>query len=303
VLKNVDVRSMTIRLGSSRLFDLGLSLCCGQAFRWEERCGWWYGVVGERVLKVRQKGRDLEFEKVDEGFVRRYFGLCDDLSEVFKQINRDEHIASAIRRFEGLRILRQDPWECLVSYICATYKNIAAIRRMLGHLSRKFGEETSFDGYAFFTFPAPAKLGEASIKELMKCELGYRARYVSETAKKVCENGYELEDLRKMSYDRAKRELLCFSGVGPKVADCVLLFSLGKLEAFPVDVWIRRAVLRHYSSHFSREFVDRVSRAESLSASEYNRLNMFGREYFGKYAGYAQEYLYHYERLHSSRQG
>jgi len=291
------VRSMMIHLGSSLSFDLGLTLCCGQAFRWEERGGWWYSVVGERVLKVRQKGRDLEFENADKRFIRRYFGLHNNLLRIFEEINRDGHIDIAVRQFEGLRILRQDPWECLISYICATYKNIAAIRHMLWHLSRKFGERISFDSYSFFRFPAPAKLRKATLKELTECGLGYRAKYVSQTAKRICEADYELEHLRRASHDRARRELLSFPGVGQKVADCVMLFSLGKLEAFPVDVWIRRAILRHYASHFPNEFIHRISRAESLSPSEYTRLNKFGREYFGRYAGYAQEYLYHYERL------
>lgn len=292
---------MKIRLGSSLSFGLDLTLCCGQAFRWEERCGWWYGVVGEKVLKVRQQGRDLEFENADEGFIRRYFGLHDNLPRIFEEINKDEHVDVALRQFEGLRILRQDPWECLISYICATYKNIAAIKLMLWHLSRKFGERISFDGHSFFRFPAPLKLGRATLRELTECGLGYRARYVSQTAKRVCEDGYELEHLKKVPHDEARRELVSFPGVGQKVADCVLLFSLEKLEAFPIDVWIRRAILRHYASHFSSEFVHRISRKESLSTSEYNRLNMFGREYFGRHAGYAQEYLYHYERTRRRR--
>jgi N-glycosylase/DNA lyase len=258
-------------------------------------------VVGEKVLKVRQEGCDLEFENADEGFIRRYFGLHDNLPRIFEEINRDEHVDVALRQFEGLRILRQDPWECLISYICATYKNIAAIKLMLWHLSRKFGERISFDGHSFFRFPAPLKLGRATLRELTECGLGYRARYVSQTANRVCEDDYDLEHLKIMSHDGARRELLSFPGVGQKVADCVLLFSLEKLEAFPIDVWIRRTILRHYGPHFSSEFVHRISRKESLSTTEYNRLNMFGREYFGRHAGYAQEYLYHYERTRRRR--
>jgi N-glycosylase/DNA lyase len=140
------------------------------------------------------------------------------------------------------------------------------------------------------------KLAKATSENLRECELGYRVKYVSETSKEIFKNGYELEQLKKASYDQAKEELLRFPGVGPKVADCVLLFSLEKLDAFPVDVWIRRAVLKYYASSFPSEFVDAISRQKCLSGSGYRRLNLFGRQYFGKYAGYAQEYLYHYER-------
>ena len=295
----VNVRSTMVQLDLSLPFDLDFTLRCGQTFRWKKQGDWWYGTVGENVFKVRQRGDKLEFENAREAFVRRYFGLNDNLPEILSQINKDKHIATAIEEFKGLRILRQDPWECLISYICATYKNIAAIERMLSHLSRKFGKEVVFDGYSFFTFPTPMKLAKATSENLRKCELGYRVKYVSETSKEIFKNDYELDHLKKANYERAKEELLRFPGVGPKVADCVLLFSLGKLDAFPIDVWIRRAVLRHYASSFPSEFMDTISPQKSLSESGYKRLNLFGRQYFGKYAGYAQEYLYHYERTQS----
>ncbi len=287
---------MKIRLGPFGPFALDLTLCCGQAFRWEKHGGWWYGVVNGKVVKVRQSGRELEFENVDRDFVVNYFGLKDNLSMILSEVGKDRHIRVAIDNCEGLRLLHQEPWECLVSYVCATYKNIASIKRMLFALSRKFGEEIHFGGRSYFEFPTADKLAEASLKELDDCELGYRAKYVSQTARRVYANDSAFEDLRKMAYDEARKVLLDFPGVGQKVADCVLLFSLGKFEAFPVDVWVRRAVVRHYAQHFPQEFVHEISKDESLSESEYKRLNLFGREYFGRYAGYAQEYLYHYER-------
>jgi N-glycosylase/DNA lyase len=287
---------MKIRLGPFGPFALDLTLCCGQAFRWEKDGGWWYGVVKGKVVKVRQSGRELEFENVDRDFVVNYFGLKDNLSMILSEVGKDRHIRVAIDNCEGLRLLRQEPWECLVSYVCATYKNIASIKRMLFALSRKFGEEIHFGGRSYFEFPTADKLAVASLKDLDDCELGYRAKYVSQTARRVYANGSAFEDLRKMAYDEARNVLLDFPGVGQKVADCVLLFSLGKFEAFPVDVWVRRVIVRHYAQHFPQEFVREISKDESLSESEYKRLNLFGREYFGRYAGYAQEYLYHYER-------
>jgi N-glycosylase/DNA lyase len=287
---------MKIQLNASIPFDLGFTLCCGQAFRWDKRDEWWRGVVGKHVFKIRQTGNMLEFENINARFVKNYFGLHDDLLNIFSQIRKDTHLVQAIEAFKGLRILRQDPWECLISYISATYKNIQAIKQMLSNLSKKFGDKIRFDGYDFYTFPTPERLAKATAEELAKCGLGYRAKYVSETAKMVYENDFELESLRELSYEKAKEELLNFPGVGLKVADCVLLFSLGKLEAFPVDVWIKRVVLKYYGSYFPNEFTRKISNKKSLTSSEYEKVNLFGRKYFGDYAGYAQEYLYHCER-------
>ena len=287
---------MKIRLRPSCPFDLDVTLCCGQAFRWNKQGEWWYGVVRENAFTIRQIGNELEFENVEINFVRNYFELYDDLSKISSQISKDEHIKNAVEAFKGLRILRQDPWECLISYICATYKNISAIKQMLSNLCKKFGDRIYFNGYDSYTFPTPEGLAKATTEELAKCGLGYRAKYMSKTAKMVYENRYEFEGLRKIAYEKAKEELLNFHGVGLKVADCVLLFSLGKLKAFPVDVWIKRVILKYYASYFPNEFIWKISGKKSLTSSEYKKLNLFGPRYFGEYAGYAQEYLYHYER-------
>jgi len=278
-------------------FNLDVTLCCGQVFRWDKKGDSWYGAVRDRVFKIRQTSTELEFANADEKFIEHYFGLDDDLQEIRDRIGKDENIKTALRKFWGLRIIRQDPWECLISYICATYKNVAAIKQMLLRLSEKFGEKTTFDGFDFYTFPAPEKLANTTESGLKACGLGYRAKYVLETSKKICEGDFDLEGLRKMPYKQAKKELLRLSGVGLKVADCVLLFSLGKLDVFPVDVWVKRALLRYYEEHFPDAFVKKLASQESLSNSAYERLNEFGRNYFGEYAGYAQEYLYHYERM------
>jgi N-glycosylase/DNA lyase len=278
-------------------FDLDVTLCCGQVFRWDKKGNWWYGIVSDRVFKIRQTNMELEFTNADAKFIEHYFGLDDDLREIREGIGKDEHIMKALQEFWGLRIIRQDPWECLISYICATYKSIAAIKQMLLRLSKKFGERTTLDGLDFYTFPTPEKLANATESGLKACGLGYRTRYVLETSKKICECKFDLEGLRQMPYQQARKELCGLSGVGLKVADCILLFSLEKLEAFPVDVWVKRALLKHYAEHFPNAFVKKTSSQESLSNSEYEKLNMFGRNYFGEYAGYAQEYLYHHERM------
>jgi N-glycosylase/DNA lyase len=277
-------------------FDLDFSLCCGQVFRWRKRDSWWYGVVGERVFKVRQSGAELEFANVSEQFIRQYFGLNDDLGQISQCIGKDAYVKAALHRFTGLRIVRQVPWECLISFICATYKSIAAIELMLQKLSEKYGEKKVFDGYDFYTFPTIERLAFASESGLCECGLGYRAKYVQATAKKIREEKINLESLKALSYLEARKRLPEFSGVGLKVADCILLFSLEKLEAFPVDVWVKRVILNHYANQLPTDLVKKLQSHDSLTNGEYEKISTFARAYFGRYAGYAQEYLYHYER-------
>jgi N-glycosylase/DNA lyase len=288
---------MRIHLDTSTPINLDETLCCGQVFRWEKQQDWWYGMTDETVLRIRQIGHEIEFENANTDFVKSYFGLKDDLPRIYTSICKDRRIEEAITRFKGLRILRQDPWECLISFICATYKNIAAIKAMISKLSQKFGDRVLFEKQDFHAFPRAEVLAESSIADLQQCGLGFRAHYVKQTARIISRDALKLEHLRKTTYSEAKRELLQLPGVGPKVADCILLFSLHKPEAFPIDVWMKRVILRHYYAHFEKEFIDRISSEKPLSTSQYQRLGEFGREYFGSYAGYAQEYLYHYERM------
>lgn len=296
--EKLDVRLISIQLNESTPFNLDATLCCGQAFRWEKRGEWWYGAVRDKVFKIRQANDQLLFENVATGFVRAYFRLDDDLPKVYQRISKDEYIRKAVNAFKGLRILRQDPWECLVSYVCATYKSVAAIKQMLFNLSRRFGEKTSFDGLDFYTFPTPEELARARPNDLVKCGLGYRSKYVHETARIIDKSELKLEALKEAPYDEAKAELIKLPGVGLKVADCVLLFSLERLEAFPIDVWVKRAITEHYSRHFPREFISKTKDERTLTNAEYRIVELFGQTYFGRFAGYAQQYLYHYERTH-----
>ena len=278
-------------------FDLDLTLCCGQIFKWEKKDEWWCGVIEDKPIKIRQINTQLEIKNINSNLVKRYFGLNDDLYEIKRKICRDKHIEKALNKFWGLRIIHQDPWECLISYICATYKSIPAIRKMLYKLSEKFGEKKIFDDNIFFTFPKPEQLHSAKESDLLDCGLGYRSKYVLATSKKIFCNESIFEDLKKLPYFQAKKKLIDFPGVGPKVADCILLFSLGKNNAFPIDIWIKRVILRYYSNYFSKQFISKISTGRAITTSDYNILNEFGRTYFGEYAGYAQEYLYHFERM------
>jgi len=281
-------------------FSLDHTLSCGQTFRWQKHGDWWVGVVSEVALKMRQSGDMLEFQAssddVNKGFLEQYFRLDDDLPVIYSKIAKDTHVRSAVRQFHGLRLVRQEPWECLISYICATFKNIPAIKQMIHNLSKRFGRPVMFDGQEFYTFPEPEILAEASLADLKLCKLGYRAVNVRETARLICLGKFNLESLRTMPYQEAKRILLGLPGVGPKVADCVLLFALGKLEAFPIDVWMKRVILECYSQYFDTGFVDKIRSKGGLLTREYQVLYDFGRRYFGEYLGYAQEYLYHYKR-------
>ena len=197
-------------------FYLDVTLCCGQAFRWTKLDNWWYGVAGDHAFKVRQLGNLVEFENIDWQFVQNYFSLDVDLQKISASINRDQHIQKALKEYFGLRIIRQDPWECLISYICATYKNIPAIRHMLNNISQKFGQETSLDGHKFYTFPKPKELAKATEKELTACGLGYRAKYVLATSKQIHEGNFNLDDLAQVPYLEAKQTLMQLPGVGAK---------------------------------------------------------------------------------------
>jgi N-glycosylase/DNA lyase len=292
---------MEIKLDRSTVpFSLEHTLDCGQLFRWKKLGDWWYGVVADKVVKIKQSGERLIFqvfpETTNQGFVESYLRLEDDLPSILSEISKDEHMRKAINLFYGLRLSRQEPWECLISYICATYKSIPAIKKMVNSISRCFGEKLTFDGYDFYTFPKPSDLAQACPQDMRSCGLGFRAERALETARLVDSGEFSPESLRNMDYGAARRELLGLPGVGPKVADCVLLFSLEKLEAFPIDVWMKRAATTIYSSHFDSSFIKRVASKSSLTPKEYETIGSFGREYFGRYAGYAQEYLFHFLR-------
>jgi N-glycosylase/DNA lyase len=200
-------------------FDLDFSLCCGQVFRWKKQGDWWYGVVGEQVLKIRQCGDSLEFEGASEEFVRHYFGLNDDLNQISQCINKDITIQKALQRFGGLRLVRQEPWTCLIGFICSIQKNIPAIEQMLQKISIKYGEKRCFDGKDFYLFPTVERLANASENGLRECGLGYRARYVHATARRIRDESLQLDSLKNLPYRDARDILLDLSGVGLKVAD------------------------------------------------------------------------------------
>jgi N-glycosylase/DNA lyase len=275
----------TITQRPDQPFDLDATLACGQVFRWDRAPdGWWYGVVGNRVLKIRQDGNMVTYRGVTASFIRNYFSLDTDLRAILASIDTDPFIHACIRKNQGLRLVRQPPWECAVSYICATNSNIPTIRRRIASIAERCGRPVEFEGKLYHTFPDPQMILSGGHEGLTACRLGYRQTYVFGTSNLVTDEKTWEKLIRSLPYEEAHKELRKLHGIGPKAADCILLFAFQKFEAFPVDVWIRRIVKRHY--------LPELSAGASLTAREYNRIRCFAREHFGKYSGYAQEYLY-----------
>ena len=274
-----------ISLSADQPFSLDQTLACGQVFRWERtEEGWWYGVVGEMVIKIRQDGSNLVFEGAKTAFIRHYFSLDLDLKKIIKTIDKDPFIHAAISQCTGLRLVRQPPWECTVSYICSTNSNIPTIRRRIASIAQQFGKAIEFEGQMYHTFPDPSPISCGGLEGLTECRLGYRQPYVFRTSCSVTEEKHWEEMIRRLPYEDARKELMKLHGVGPKAADCILLFAFQKYEAFPVDVWIRRIMQQNYIKTLDLE--------AGLTNRDYNTIRQFAREHFGEYCGYAQEYLY-----------
>jgi N-glycosylase/DNA lyase len=293
-------------------FDLGCTLESGQAFRWAKKGDWWYGVVPQGVVKLRQEGPSLvcvsSSDELDSHAVFHYLGLEDDLERILASIMKDPKMTEAVQTFYGLRLMKQDVWECLLSFTMATNSNIPRIGGMVSNLCQQLGETLEFEGERYWLFPSAEKVAAAEPSVLASCGLGYRARFVKGIAEAVHGGMRNLEELRLHDYLRA-RELLTeeilgrktLIGIGPKVADCVLLFSCDKYSAFPIDVWIAKVLAGYYGHLFPEDLRERLNSSvlgrASLSGTTYDRLSAGARGYFGEFAGYAQQYLFHYERM------
>jgi N-glycosylase/DNA lyase len=288
-------------------FDLDYTLESGQTFRWERRGEWWVGVVSSGVLKVKQDGDALycmaSDSALDSNFLRRYFRLGEDTKGALTSIMKDPAITEAVQKFYGLNLIRQDPWECLVSFVLATNANIPRISKMVSNLCSNFGQELSFEGLEYHLFPTQEVLADSTTRELERCGLGYRAPFVKKVAKAVYDQDVQLTELLMLDYLPAKellmKELLgkkVLKGVGPKVADCVLLFSCDKNEAFPIDVWVARIISKIYPALLGPKLTKSFSGEGGLSQSAYDQAGDIMRGYFGKNAGLAQQYLFTYAR-------
>ena len=242
-------------------------------FRTYKEGKWRYVTARDRVFRVCQSAGQLEFQGVDRKFLTSYFALDEPYLHILAEINKDSFMNEAIRKYRGMRIVRQDAWECLISFLCSSAANIPKIKTNIEGMSQFFGEKMSAFGTEGYAFPNPGTIDDYD--KIVRAKTGFRAKYIKAVNDLVDEAF--LSSLKKMPYPEAKKALKCLPGVGDKIADCVLLFSLGFTEAFPVDTWMKKVLRKRY---FNDEEVPE------------QQLQGFGMKYFGKYAGYAQQFLF-----------
>jgi N-glycosylase/DNA lyase len=283
-------------------FDLAMTLDSGQVFHWEKIGVGFVGAIADNAVYVEQNG-DLLKGKMEggaparpalrelappvAGMVRHYFALDHPLADICASFP-DDPVMNAARQFcRGLRIIRQPKWECLATFICSSMKQVAHIRQISLALRRRFGDRRKVGDHVVYTFPPAQRIARATENDLRECALGYRAKNLLATARLVSSGECGLESWSALS-DTDLREKLCsLPGVGAKIANCVMLFAYERLRAFPIDVWIERALKQQY---FSRK-----KRVTALELCE------FSQTYFGEYGGYAQQYLFHHARTASRK--
>lgn len=283
----------------------------GQMFLWENYKNSWYGVYKSHILKFslyhENSGKGpydhLNFDSLPEldNWQQLVFRLDDDINYISSCLTNDNIISQLFKKYSGLWLMRQDPFQCMISFACSSNTNIPMIRRMLKNLCRKFGIKREIDEKKFFTFPTTKSLAKASINELCSCGIGYRAKTIKSLTEKIIIGTLNIEELSRCKYDEAKEKLLGIYGIGNKLADCILLFSLEKTEAFPIDVWIARSIHSYYRSLLNQESFKLDFKSTKLSPNKYNLLSKIMRQHFGKYAGYAQQYLYYHMRYSANK--
>ena len=269
-------------------YDLAATLTSGQAFRWRKVEGAWEGFIGPRWLRLQQTAGGIAAETTqtttDWGWLSHYLQTDVDLNVVARTFPDDEPMRRAVTTCRGLRLLRQEPWECLASFILSSTKQIVQIQQIVALLCARFGEPLAVPAghEAAFAFPTVERLALCSEAELRDCKMGFRAPNLSRTARMIAAGEVNLSHLHAFALADARTELMKFPGVGPKIANCVLLFAYGFPQAFPVDVWVMKALRELY---FPKR---RVSE---------KRITRFVATHFGPNAGYAQQYLFHYMRM------
>jgi N-glycosylase/DNA lyase len=287
-------------------FDLEKTLDSGQVFHWQRTCNGFVGTIGDLPVYVEQDN-DILRAKVEGGapatprrrcatkigspelappvvdLVAHYFALDHALAEICDSFPKDP-VMNAARDFcRGLRIIRQPKWECLATFICSSMKQVAHIRQISQALRKRFGEQRRIGNHAVYTFPEAQRIARASDSALRGCALGYRVKNLRATAGLVSSGQADLDAWSVLSDAELRKRLCALPGVGPKIANCVMLFAYERLRAFPIDVWIERVLKQHY-----------FSRRKKMSAQ---RLREFSDTYFGEHGGYAQQYLFHHARV------
>jgi len=265
--------------------NLDYSINSGQVFLWKKIDAKWYGVDGKRVLVLENSQKFKKNMKYETDFFR----LDDNFEKISNDLKNDSYVRNALKMFPGLRLIRQNPFQCYISFIVSSNSNIPNIKSRLQNLCKTFGRRKMVDGKEFFLFPEPSDLANASVLDIKKCGLGYRAKAVKTASLSVLDKKIDFDFLKKIDYHTAKEELIKVFGIGNKVADCILLFSLEKLEAFPLDRWMLRILQKYYSKEFQ------IS-TKTLTEKTYDQLHENIVEHFGSYAGYAQQFLFKMER-------
>ena len=270
-----------------RDYDLAATLACGQAFRWRARTGAWEGIVGRRWVRLHQTGAGVEVEVAEAvaewSWLSEYLQSDLNLDSVLQTFPEDDAMRASVAACRGLRLLKQDPWECLASFILSSTKQIVQIQQIITLLCERYGEPVAAPADADITraFPSAERIAATSEAELRACKMGFRAPYLLKAARRISEGELHLESLRHRSVEEARAALVRLPGVGDKIANCVLLFAYGFQQAFPVDVWVMKALRQLY-------FPKRRPSPQ--------RLLRFIATHFGPNAGYAQQYLFHYMR-------
>jgi N-glycosylase/DNA lyase len=281
--------------------NLDHTLSCGQAFRWrKEKDGCWAGVVRGVSVTLYQRSEEIAFQTLppasDAALLEGYFRLALNLEVISRDLaSRDEAVAEAISRFAGLRVLRQEPEECLISFVCSTANSIPQIARSIEQMCTRFGRPIgAAERVRYHAFPTIEALADAPIEDLaIGCELDWRGANVKLVASQLLSRPSQwLAGLRDSNYGAAWRALQELKGVGPKIADAVCLFSLEKDEAVPIDLHIWRVTQQLYRPDLA---------GKTLTPRLYSAVGDFWRQRFGPYAGWAQQYLYYADVLRSRR--
>ena len=271
-------------------FDLEQTMTCGQTFCWHRVNGklyedgkpHFYTFRNQKPIIVEQKDDEIIVEtELSREEVERALGLHHDLQEIFQTFPENRKLSEAREHLWGLRIIQDEFFPCLISYLLSPQMRIPRIKEMHNKIARKYGETREVDGNELLRFPTREELSEATEEELRELGTGYRAKYIAETLKILEEEDFDAEEVAEMDYGAARERLKDLYGVGDKVADCVLLFSLGFYEAYPIDTWADKALQSHF---------------EELYSDDYSELSENMREHFGEYSGYAQEYIFHAAR-------
>ena len=277
-------------LKNPKTFNLKDIFECGQCFRWnEELDGSYTGIFEHNVLNVKEE-KDIVITGICNGDIedicKNYFDLDRNYEEIKETLSLiDDNMKESIRYGEGIRILNQDLWEMIISFIISANNNIPRIKGIIERMSAKYGQEIKFRGTSYYAFPTIDELSQASVKDLKDLGLGFRDRYVYETTKKIKEGKINLENLKQEPTNEVRKQLLTLTGVGPKVADCIMLFStLKRFDVFPVDVWVRRVMNDLYIHNEDETKVNK------------KQIQEIARDKFGALEGIAQQYLFYWKR-------